>query len=311
MRRVLALALLPLVASGCLASVQVEDGPTWFGFADGDLREREVGGGAQAIDWGWADYLAGSPPPSWRSGAFTADAWVRSATLQITYDLQGVLGTEAPLRPLSRPQLTAWVGTASGSIVSHEFADGPQAAAVASQTVTWEIPLPVGGLFVREGDALQVWVGTYYLHYDGVRLVGADSRLDVILEAAPAPGGQILSQADDLDVAGGACSVRDPTETVDDLLLDAAMTPRTITVPPEAGWYQVRAVAPYGDMDFLLIDPAGELVAHALGPGNDETILLGPDNLAGRAGDWTLVVYACSPLVGSVGVQWTFWTGQD
>lgn len=294
-----------LGTAGCLRDVEVRDGPTWFGFGDGQLLEQNVGGSGYPLAWGTADWLAGNPPPTWRTGAFTDAAWVVNATLTVTFDLSNVVNLDLPVRPFSRPPLTAWFGTASGSVVSHEFAAGPTAAAQASQTAEWDIPLPPGGLYVQQGDALSVSVGTYYLHYEGVRLDGSESRLDVVLVQAPPRDDATAAGGATLQVAGGACILRDPSGLLDAQLLDLATAEVTFDVPDGTTFLHVAVRAPMGDVDFLLTDPGGEEVVHALGPGSAEEVLLGPDNLAGRAGTWTLTAYACSTYVGDIDASWT------
>ncbi len=302
------MVLLSAAGAGCLADVGVIDGETWFTFGDAGLLQEQTSTGTTPLLWGWPEYFSGTPPPDWRSGAFDDPAYITEATLEVRFVFDNAMSTEGPLRPFSRPQLTSWIGlvTPGGqeSIIAHEFADGPTFASTGHQDVTWELQLPPAGLYVPAGSSLIVKLGSYMLHDGGVAIAHEHSRLDITMSKADrhergGPDGWTW----ELPVAGGACMLRDPSGNLDGALLESASNRETFLVEPGHSVLEVMASAPYGDMDFFLLDPEGEEMAHALGPGGTETLLLGPENLAGRFGTWTAIVYACSAMQADVTLQ--------
>ncbi len=287
--------------SGCVSEVQVPDEgrDTWFAFGSHGLEEQSSTNEQFPVNWGWQDYAGGIAPPSWSSGSFTAPAYVTEATLTITFHLRNVGSVDAPVRPFSRPPLTAWFGV-DDSIIEHVFAEGPAAATDDAVTAMWELRLPEGGMYVPEDGVLRVFVGSYYGHYDGVHLDASSSRLDVHLEPAIALPPATSSQEATVQVAGAACIVRDPSGNVDATVRGAAIAAHQFALDPSAVGLQVDASTLGGDMDFWIQDAAGNQVAHALGPGNQETITLGPASLVHRDGPWSVHAYACSLTDGTI-----------
>lgn len=302
-----AVTVLALTAgmAGCLRDIAVQDGPTWFGFGSDNLHQEEPVEGRAEVRWSWSDYAAGAPPPMWRTGAFDSPATVTRADLNVTFVFDQAASLQLPVRPFSRPPLTAWFGVtgATDSIISHEFAAGPQVAGGGQVAVHWPITLPPGGLHVPAGASLAVWLGSYYLSDGGVSIDLGASRLDVVMEPSLGlDGPATTSQSGQASVMGGACVVRDPTGgPLDEALLDAAMERVAFEVPAGSVGVEVDVRASFGDVDFALYGPDGGEVVHALGPSNPERVLLGRDNLAAVGpGQWTLLVYACSVGTGDV-----------
>lgn len=303
MRVLLVLLLLPL--SGCLDAGGLsglldprEGGPvstTWSLDSQGQARQAVPEDGVVPIAWSWGEWFRGDPAPRWDGPGFDEAIVITAAQVTIAYE------TMVPLtHTQTRPSFTIWFG-AGDSVIEHAFADGPDIWLPGDiQTITFDVDdLPAGGLVVERGDRAFVEVGTYYPDGSGTDNVwihvGQDaSRMDLTYHPVRLPDVDGITVLDDqVDLAGGRCVAPLNPD-------DMALATYTFDVPEQAKGLDIVAARVAGvggqDMDFGIMDAAGQTVAHAAGSGSTEAVHLRAPNLeAAERGAWTLTVYNCQP----------------
>ncbi len=303
-----ALCLVFLLA-GCLEATETPDPtpskeqvtPQWITLyldAEGALVP-ELGDAASIpIDWGYQQWLDGTPPPAWTGAALGA---LRILEGNVTLFYQAERPT---VSGDVRPELTAWWGS-DVSIPHHIFIDGPSSV-TAGQVVeaTSALRMPGGGLVMAPERLPLLRVGTYYA--DGPQLstmdllVGAEtpSRLDLLVEPIAWPemrSETMLSTTGTL--LGSRCAATiNPTEEADSY--------HTISVGPDALGFTVRVQGtdafPTNDVDLVVYGPNGTDV----GGGHSSFDVEGADvwghNLAvDGPGDYRIRVVACTPQRGA------------
>lgn len=250
------------------------------------------------LRWGWAQWLDGTLAPAWTSEPAIEPYIVLNATATMVHTATQPVQTMA-----QRPEFTVWFGVGD-SVVDHGFRDGPATLLPGDRAVaTYELLVPRGGLVVEAGERLVLRVGSYYAD-DASRgavavvLGGAEgSRLDVVAVPLPPATGSFEHQAlhdETIELMGGRCMGLDPATEADmrwvPIDLDALdWTPRVIDVRVE----RTGGDGP-PDVDFVLLDDAGEVVVHGAGSGGDEQAHLRGPNVEGAKGVWQLGAYACT-----------------
>ncbi len=265
---------------------------------DGTLSEVVPDAASMTLDWGYQQWLDGTPPPAWRGGAGTALRIVE-ANITLFYEAQ-----QATLGGPVRPELTAWWGT-DASIPHHVFMDGPDAVTAGQIIeVNSALRLPAGGLVMSPTTSPLVRVGSYYA--DGPVtgnidvLMGDDtpSRIDMLVEDVAWPELEAETMLDTSGmVRGGRCAATiNPTEEADsyhDLVVDEDLAGFTVRVVG-------RDAIPTPDIDLVVYSPNGTDV----GGGHSSFEVEGADvwwhNIAvDGAGTYRIRVVACTPQEGA------------
>ncbi len=302
MRLALCLALL---LAGCLDSnvpdVPVPEdaapAPTWVTLyldAQGSMSQTLGTDGEVPIEWGYQQWLDGTPPPAWFGDTLGA---VRILEGNVTLFYQATAPT---LSGGARPELTAWWGS-DQSLVDHVFINGPDTANTGQVIeATSGLRIPAGGLVMSPDNRPQLRVGTYYL--DGPQLgtmellVGGAtaSRIELLVEPiawqAMAPE-RILETTGSL--LGGRCAATvNPTSEADSYhSVEVNDTVQGLTI-------HVQAVdtVPTSDIDLVVTGPNGSDMGGGHSSFGTEGAHVWWPNLAiDGPGTYTIRVLACTP----------------
>jgi hypothetical protein len=269
---------------------------TWFLNDDGELASKVPTESAQSLDWSLGEWAEGTLPPLWTGPVASQPYVITVANVTIQYRADATTGHSD-----SRPPFTIWFG-AGDSLIEHAFAAGPNPFEEGDiQTITFEVDsLPLGGLVVEKGVSPILHVGSYY--GDGQDqatvsvLFGAESShvkwSGQTLNLPETNAATVVDESAQLN--GGRCVVQLNIE-------NSAQHQYIFEVGSEIVGIDASLVRVSGeglgpDMDFFLISPEGEDVAHAAGPSTPEALHLRQPNLeASGPGTWTVAVYNCQP----------------
>ncbi len=273
---------------------------TYFVWPDGSLRIDAPEAARQTLDWGYAQWLDGTPAPAWNGPA--GPLHVVGGNLTLWYE-----ATKPSSGADVRPELTAWWGS-DKSVVHHVFIDGPDAVQAGDVIeATTQLRIPAGGLVIGPEQAMQLRIGTYYA--DGPQadvmdlLMGGQtlSRLD--LQVRPMEWMNTTSTVaidESFQALGGRCTVdanpEGSAETIIPLDVPDDVVGIVVDVRQASG-------GPTRDVDFSLKGPNGEDMGGGHGSFDVEGAHAWWPNLAvAGPGTYTIHVYACTAQVSDIHV---------
>ncbi len=300
---------LVLLLAGCLDTTPSTEAPppgtaaepqwvTLYLDAQGGLVPTLGDAAALPLEWGYQQWLDGTPPPAW-VGTSVGALRILEGNLTLYYQAE-----RPTLSGDARPELTAWWGT-DGSIVDHVFIDGPSSL-TAGQTVeaTSALRVPAGGLVMAPDRHPMLRVGTYYA--DGPQLstvdllVGGDtpSRLDLLVEPLQ---WQTLRADKILETEGAVLGSRcaatvNPTSEADSyhaIQIDESVVGFDIRL-------QGKDAAPTPDIDLVVYGPNGTDVGGGHSSFDTEGAQVWWPNIAiDGPGTYSIRVLACTPQRGA------------
>ncbi len=253
--------------------------------------------GTVPLRWSMAEYTAGTLPPVWLSDPLAGDTILEAGNLTLSF-----VAPQGAVTLAARPEFTAWFGV-EDRFVTHLFFDGPAALAPGEVAqVAAQLSLPPGGLLVAAGERVALRVASYMADAEpaaAIELVvgqpATPSGMTLVLrETVLPPYQEVEAVSEQGSFQGSLCAIGDPTDT--------ATVEIPLEIPEDALGVRVdlRRAGGTGppDLDFELLDEAGQVVGAGEGSGGDEGLILGPANLdaIGR-GAWTLFVFSCQPQV--------------
>lgn len=314
--RIVALFLIAALA-GCVADEPTPDttpaadepAPTTslslFLWPDGSLRQDAPDAASMTMDWGYAQWLDGTPAPAWDG---PAGPWhIMSGNLTLWYE-----ATKPSTGADVRPELTAWWGS-DHSVVHHVFVDGPDAVAAGDVIEAQsELRIPDGGLVIGPDRHMQLRVGTYYA--DGPDadvmdlLMGGETPSRLELEVRPIEWPSVSGQVvvdETVQAIGGRCTIdANPEGSAEQFItMDVPADAQGITVSVQ----QVGG-GPGRDVDFSLKGPGGEDMGGGHGSFDVEGAHAWWPNLQiAGPGTYTIHVYACTAQLSDIHVQATLY----
>ncbi len=314
MRPAVLLLAIAVVLSGCTTSGDstMEDNDsmdlaladTWYLAQDGRLTGQAPEAAAFGLDWSLGEWSAGIMPPLWTGPAAIEPYVITSANVTITYRADANTAHSD-----TRPPFTIWFG-AGDSIIEHAFAAGPNPFSEGdTQTITFPVDdLPAGGLVVEADEAPILYVGSYYGDGEDQGTVSilfgeAHSFVEWSGHTVELPEAMAVEAIDEtIELQGGRClAPLNPAST--------AQQEFTFEVTEDMVGIDVLVTRESGDgfgpdMDFFLLSPDGDDIAHAAGPSSPESVHLRLPNMeAVGPGTWTLGVYNCQPQAATYNVQ--------
>ncbi len=253
--------------------------------------------GQVPLGWSMAEYGLGTLPPTWYSEPVPQDIVIGAAHVTLSFAAE-----QATTSLLARPEYTAWFGV-EDRFGSHLFFDGPPyLVAGAPATVGDWVSPPPGGLVVPAGERIALRVASYMADAEGANQVdlvvgdeSAPSRVALTVRPIELPEARVEHVLDEQGALEGTrCTVADPTGT--------ATATFPLEVPVDAVGLNVTLARLGGtgapDLDFLIFDPAGNVVWGGEGSGGDEAaVLLQPNLEAVGPGSWSIYVFSCQPQV--------------